>query len=97
MRRILLSVAIAAALLPTTGFSEDQGSLDMICNTPLGHDACESGRHTDPIDDGQGVEFFYDVAMTEAFRLAFDFQVDDPTSARADTAVMPGIRGRIEF
>lgn len=55
------------------------------------------GQLTDPIDDGQGVELFYDIAISEAFRLALDMQLVDPTFTRADTAVVPGIRGRIEF
>ena len=55
------------------------------------------GQLTDPIDDGQGIELFYDFAMSDRFRLAFDLQVVDPTLAWADTAVVPGIRGRLEF
>jgi porin len=55
------------------------------------------GQLIDPIDDGQGVEFFYDIAISEAFRLAFDLQFVDPTLSRADMAVVPGMRGRIEF
>jgi porin len=49
------------------------------------------------IDNGQGVELFYDIAMSEAFRLALNFQVISPTFTGADTAVVPGVRGRIEF
>mgnify|MGYP001811952278 CR=1 FL=1 len=49
------------------------------------------------IDDGQGVELFYDFAMSEVFRFAVNLQVVDPTFTGADTAVVPGVRGRIEF
>jgi len=49
------------------------------------------------IDDGQGVEMYYEIAMTEALRLALDLQVVDPNFVAADTAVVPGIRARIEF
>lgn len=49
------------------------------------------------IDDGQGVELFYDIAISETFRLAVNLQVVDPTFTGADTAVVPGVRGRIEF
>ena len=49
------------------------------------------------VDDGQGVELYYDIAMSESFRLAVDFQVIDPTFTGADTAVVPGIRAHIEF
>lgn len=49
------------------------------------------------IDDGQGVELFCDIAVNECFRLAVDLQVVDPNFAGSDTAVVPGIRGRMEF
>jgi hypothetical protein len=49
------------------------------------------------IDDGQGIELYYDIAMSETFRLALDFQIVDPTFTGANTAVVPGVRGRIEF
>ena len=48
-------------------------------------------------DDGQGVELYYDIAISERFRLALDLQVVEPTSIGADTAVVPGIRSHIEF
>ncbi len=49
------------------------------------------------IDDGQGVEMYYEIALTEAFRLSLDLQVIDPNIVTADTAVVPSIRARIEF
>jgi porin len=49
------------------------------------------------VDDGQGIELFYDIAMSQTFRFALNFQVVDPTITGVDTAVVPGIRGRIEF
>ena len=49
------------------------------------------------IDDGQGVEMYYEIALSEAFRLSLDLQVVDPNFVTADTAVVPGMRARIEF
>jgi porin len=49
------------------------------------------------LGDGQGVELYYDIAVTEAFRLSIDLQVVDPNFLGTDTAVVPGVRGRIEF
>ena len=49
------------------------------------------------LGDGQGVELYYEIAWTEAFRLSLDLQVVDPNFVNSDTAVVPGIRGRIEF
>ena len=43
------------------------------------------------IDDGQGVELYYDIAISETFRLAVNLQVVDPTFTGADTAVVPGV------
>ena len=52
---------------------------------------------TNLIDDGQGVEMYYEIALSESFRLSLDLQVIDPNFVVADTAVVPGIRARIEF
>jgi porin len=52
---------------------------------------------TNLLDDGQGVEMYYDIALTETFWLALDLQVVDPNFVAANTAVVPGIRARIEF
>lgn len=48
-------------------------------------------------DDGQGIEIFYDIALSERFRLALNLQVVDPNFVAADTAVVPGLRTHIEF
>ena len=52
---------------------------------------------TNLIDDGQGVEMYYEIALSESFRLSLDLQVVDPNFVPADTAVVPGLRARIEF
>jgi len=49
------------------------------------------------LDDGQGVELYYDIALTERCRLALDLQVVEPNSVGADTAVVLGIRSHVEF
>jgi porin len=40
------------------------------------------------LGDGQGVELYYEIALTEAFRLSLDLQVVDPNFLRTDTAVV---------
>jgi porin len=52
---------------------------------------------SDLLGDVQSVELYYDIALTGAYRLSLDLQVVDPNFLRADTAVVPGVRGRIEF
>lgn len=49
------------------------------------------------IDDGQGGEMYYEIAMTESFHLALDLQVVEPNFVGVDTAVIPGLRARVEF
>lgn len=49
------------------------------------------------IDHCAKAEMFYDIALTEAFWLALDLQVVDPNLVTAGTAVVRGIRARIEF
>jgi porin len=49
------------------------------------------------MDDGQGVEMYYDIAVSKTMRLSFDLQVVDPNFITADTAVVPGMRARADF
>jgi porin len=49
------------------------------------------------LDDGQGVELYYDIAISERCRLSLDLQVVEPTSVGVDTALVPGIRSHVEF
>ncbi|WP_197171166.1 carbohydrate porin [Novipirellula aureliae] len=49
------------------------------------------------LSDGQGVELYYDVAMNESFHVAFDLQVVEPNAATLGTAIVPGVRARIDF
>ena len=49
------------------------------------------------LDDGQGVEMFYDIAVSKDLRLTLDLQIVDPNAVATDWALVPGIRIRIEF
>jgi porin len=49
------------------------------------------------LDEGQGVELYYDIAISERCRLALDLQVVEPNAVGADTALVPGIRSHVEF
>ncbi|WP_246105739.1 carbohydrate porin [Rosistilla ulvae] len=50
-----------------------------------------------PIGDGQGVELFYNVAVTRAITFTPDFQVLKPARESIDTAVVAGARMNIAF
>ena len=50
-----------------------------------------------PKGNEQGVEVFYNLAVTPALKLTVDLQVIDGSQTGADTAWVAGIRGRIEF
>lgn len=49
------------------------------------------------LGDGQGVEMYYEFEFFKFFRLALDLQVIEPTTPGLDTAVVPGLRTRIQF
>ena len=48
-------------------------------------------------DDEQGVELFYNMAVTPAFELSLDLQVIDGAVKKTDTAVVGGVRARLVF
>jgi porin len=50
-----------------------------------------------PIGDGQGVELFYNIAVTPWLHLTPDIQVIDPARENADTAFLVGLRGKMDF
>ena len=50
-----------------------------------------------PIQDDWGAELFYDVAVTDWFRIGADLQVTEPVLNRNDAAVFGGFRSRIIF
>ena len=50
-----------------------------------------------PIGDGQGVELFYNYEVTPWFHLTPDLQVLDPAREAVDTALVLGLRGKIDF
>lgn len=49
------------------------------------------------VDDGQGVEFFYNYAVTPYFRVTPDVQILFPGRSQFDTAVVAGIRAQLVF
>jgi porin len=50
-----------------------------------------------PLRDEQGVELFYDAAITPWFRLTADLQAIDPSQLAADTSLLLGLRAKIIF
>jgi porin len=48
-------------------------------------------------DDEQGVEAYYDFAVTEWFRVAADLQYADPADGSRDKAFVGQVRARIRF
>jgi porin len=50
-----------------------------------------------PISDEQGVELFYNIAVTPWFHLTPDLQVLMPARESVDTAVVVGLRGKLDF
>jgi porin len=49
------------------------------------------------LGDGQGVELYYSIAVSEWFHVTPDLQIVDPNAASIDTAIVPGVRARIDF
>jgi porin len=50
-----------------------------------------------PIGDGQGIELFYNVAVTPWLHVTPDFQVIVPARENVDTAVVAGLRAKVVF
>ena len=50
-----------------------------------------------PIGDGQGVELFYNIAVTPWLNVTPDFQVIVPARENVDTAVVAGLRAKVVF
>ena len=50
-----------------------------------------------PLSDEQGIEMFYSVGVTPWFHLTPDLQIIRGSFERADTAVVVGLRGKIDF
>ncbi|MGE3317350.1 MAG: carbohydrate porin [Planctomycetaceae bacterium] len=47
------------------------------------------------LQDGQGYELFYNIAVTPFFNLTADLQIIESASGLFDTAIVPGIRGKL--
>jgi len=50
-----------------------------------------------PLHDVQGVELYYNAAVTPWFHLTADLQVVEPGAAAADTAVVFGLRAKVDI
>ncbi len=50
-----------------------------------------------PLDDVQGVELYYNAAITPWFHLTADLQVVEPANSERDTALVLGLRGKVDF
>ena len=50
-----------------------------------------------PVDDLQGVELYYNAAITPWFHLTLDLQIVEPAISADDTAVVLGLRGKIDL
>lgn len=49
------------------------------------------------IGDSQGIQAFYNIAITPWFRLTPDIQVVDPALQRMDASLLVGVRGQVVF
>ena len=49
------------------------------------------------LQDETGVELFYNIAVTPSFHLTPDLQIVEPAFGSADTAVIFGIRGKVDL
>ena len=47
--------------------------------------------------DGEGVELYYSIAVSEWFHITPDLQFVDPNIISTDNAIVPGVRARIDF
>ncbi len=65
--------------------------------TGLSEDAKALLNPTIPVNDLQGVEVYYNAAVTPWFHLTADLQVIEPALQTNDTAVVFGIRGKISL
>jgi porin len=50
-----------------------------------------------PIGDGQGVDLFYNYQVAPWFHLTPNLQVIDPARQNVDTALVFGLRGKVDF
>ena len=51
----------------------------------------------EPAGDVYGGEVYYNAEITPAFHLTFDLQVVEPSFESRDTAIVAGLRGKIDF
>ena len=50
-----------------------------------------------PLSDAQGVELYYNAAITPWFHLTADLQVVEPARSGLDSALVLGLRGKVDL
>lgn len=65
--------------------------------TGLSSDFKDLGGRLIDLQDVQGVELYYNAAVTPWFHLTADLQIVEPADEAKDTAVVIGLRGKIDF
>jgi porin len=65
--------------------------------TGLSSDFKSLGGRLIDLQDVQGVELYYNAAVTPWFHLTADLQIVEPADESKDTAVVIGLRGKIDF
>jgi porin len=65
--------------------------------TGLSSDFKDLGGRLIDLQDVQGVELYYNAAVTPWFHLTADLQIIEPADTAIDTAVVIGLRGKIDF
>jgi porin len=80
---------------PLTGREADRFGIGWYYGAP----SSDLGKNFDSFnpEDGTGVEIFYNIAVTPWFELTPDLQIIDGGIAKADTAVLFGVRGNLIF
>ena len=56
-----------------------------------------SARPLTPLRDEQGVELYYNARVTPWFQITPDMQIVEPFQRDADTALLVGLRAKIDF
>ena len=54
-------------------------------------------QFTNPVNDLHGGEVYYNAEIRPWFHLTFDLQVIEPAEQRNDTALVLGLRGKLDF
>ena len=94
MRRILLVIALCSPLWGSVPAREV--SAECVCCREYLTDDLKNGRLL-RLNDLQGVELYYNAAITPWFHLTADLQFVEPSLVTRDTAVVLGLRAKIDI